>query len=150
MAQLDAEAQANEDDSRCVQENLVRGSGHPETLGVSSNVNANRVNDLDTSDNVLGMDRDLDAQVVDADASDTFDEDFDAHVESLGHDGFMAEDVEYQNDHSLGIVSGSTERSRIVSGSLFSGLMLTGTTPVTTLSGNVLCEDSDMDMAVEE
>lgn len=151
MAQLDAEAQMNDDDSHCVQENLVHGTTNAEALAVmDANVNPNQ--EPGTTDNVLGMDRDLDAQVVDADASDTFDEDFDNHVESLGHDGFMAEDVEYQNDHSLGMVSASTERSRVVSGNSFvSHLILTGSTPATTLSGNVLaCDDSDMDMAIEE
>lgn len=145
MAQLDQEAHMNDEDARCVQENLVHETSHAETLGTAD------VHNLNPNDNVLGMDRDLDAQVVDADGSDTFDEDFDAHVESLGHDGFMAEDVEYQNDHSLGMASGSTERSRIVSGNSLSGhLILTGSTPVTTLSGNVLADDSDMDMAIEE
>lgn len=148
MAQLDEEAHMNDEDARCVQENLVHGTSHAETLATAD---VSRVHNLNANDNVLDMDRDLDAQVVDADGSDTFDEDFDAHVESLGHDGFMAEDVEYQNDHSLGMASGSTERSRIVSGNSFSGhLILTGSTPVTTLSGNLLADDSDMDMAIEE
>lgn len=159
MAQIDADAHIDEEDSHCVQENSVQGTTHAETLVVLnelvniSNVTAaangaTRAPFEGSSNATMDMARDLDAQVVDADNSDTFDDDLDDHVELLVHDGFMAEEVEYQNDHSLG--GGSGSGSRVVLLTILR-LALSGLTPVTTLTGAILaCDDEDMDMAIEE
>lgn len=160
MAQIDSEAQVEDEDSQYIQENLVQGSTHAETLTDLAAVNNNRSNvvNLDSAtsmipnDNILGIEHDLDAQVVDADASEVYSDDLDGHHESIGHDGFMAEDVEYQNDHSLGSETASGPRSGPLSGSSVLGhSLLSGSTSGTILTGNVLaCDDSDMDMAIEE
>lgn len=72
MAQIDYDSHMDEEDSQCAQaENLA-------TADVSARIFQDEP-----------LERDLDAHVVDADIS------------GGSEDGFMAEEVEYQDDHSL-------------------------------------------------
>lgn len=142
MAQIDVD-KVDPDDSNCVQENLVHNAQTLVVLEADlaiSGVDSASISETGisgVSGHSFGMDRDLDAQIVDADSSDTFD-----GAANASHDGFMAEEVEYQHDHSLGEDEASTTRPGGVSGLGYSLL--------TPSVGNVLLADeSDMDLAIE-
>lgn len=145
MAQIDAEAHIEEEESHCVQENSVHHTA-AETLNVLANTsnfggtgNSGSSRAERGTEHVLNMSRDLDDDVEDADNSDSYDEDLSDHMGSVADDGFMAQEVEYQNDHSLG------------TGTLTRFLTLPmADTPMTAVSGAVLACDEDMDMALEE
>lgn len=149
MAQIDADAQIEEDDlALCVQENLGHGPGHSE-IHADNSVGETHNQDPAESDPLLGMERDLDAQIVDADTSGAFSDDLDDQNDAGGHGGFMAADVEYQEDHSIGRDTATLDRSGGIANSSILG-HLTGSAS-SALTGNVLgCDDSDMDMAIEE
>lgn len=145
MAHIDAEAQLEEEESHCVQENSVHNIA-AETLDVLANTsNLGGTGNSGSSradrgtEHVLDMARDLDADVEDADNSDSYDEDLSDHMDSVADDGFMAQEVEYQNDHSLG----TDTLTRFLTAPI-------ADTPMTAVSGAVLACDEDMDMAIEE
>lgn len=126
MAQIHYDAQLEDEDSQVVQaENLG-------TVGASTTVGAD--SPAVFADNaVLGdMDRDLDASVPDADTSDDG-----VGEDSLTPDAFMAEDVEYQDDHSL---EGEP---------VFSVGVEARTASTVTSAPLRNCDDSDMDMVLE-
>lgn len=166
MKQMEVEKIVESDEAYIQAENLVVAgtSTTGEALSLH-NVHEHSLNSPSAADefnpptNVLlqSMDRDLDRQIVDEDIDGPVD--LDADLDEDGPDAFMAEDVEYQFDQSLGFGSNN-------------GLMSTGDVSLTfsTIAGlssapNAIaptastsfatvppraCDDSDVDMTLED
>lgn len=151
MAEMDREAEADLLEVQVENLEVPRPPGAEEdegnhhTSGNDTGVEGNRTHHSEMHEgnsvldaNVGNMDADLDDDVFDADA-DTF--------HSSGGstpDGFMAEDVEYQDDHSLGVESAYEPVTAELE--LSSRFQSTAPTAVSTARR---CDDSDVDMTFD-
>lgn len=164
MAELDREALVEEDEHRSAHaENLAAMTTSGEHLGqfvnggetdeLSRDLAGN--NDIPSIVLTSGMDRDLDSNLVDADINDlslrTEDGDSDTP------DAFMAEEVEYQHDHSLasGSVQGSAnsmlhDQGSAGSGPAWNSPLVTTSSRVLSTSSHRNSDESDIDMTLDE
>lgn len=165
MAEMDRDAQAEEEDLR---------SPHAENLAALTDqlgqflqaprdsedlsrdlVGNSAIHDIPSIVLTTGMDRDLDSNLVDADLNDHSIQNEDADSDTP--DAFMAEDVEYQNDHSLasGSVQGSANSILQDLGSAGSGQpwnspIITTTSRILSTSSHRVFEESDIDMTLDD
>ena len=164
MRDLDEEAQLDEEDmdSQGIQaENLVAAST---TQVLQNGANVSSVSAADgpgleaAPASIFLPETDLDAHVPDADASDLSPQEALSRSRSETPDGFMAEDVEYQFDHSLlhdsaaGQESLSDSHASFTTGSVLSGPIAshpTASTYATATSNLRACDESDVDMTLE-
>lgn len=157
MQQLDEEKRLDEEDGRCFQaENLVGGGASAgDTLALlgQNDTLAQDVlhrHSLSVGSALLAdLDHDLDAHLVDADASES--ELQVAGFSSDTPDAYMAEDVEYQYDHSLGHegLVDAEDHASISSGPSAVTSMLPAVLTATTTASARNCDDSDVDMTLE-
>lgn len=176
MAELDRDAVAEEDEQRSAHaENLAammtgeqlsqytHGTGVLEeesdlsgALGISGSGIVGS-SGLLASSGVLatGMDRDLDEELVDADINDLSLQTEEADSDTP--DAFMAEDVEYQNDHSLASGSVVGAGQLVGHGHGSAGSETVWNSPIATTSARILStsshrvlDDSDIDMTLDE
>lgn len=173
MRDLDEEAHIAEDDAESPAghaENLLTTGTHqaidPLTLallnGVSmttssaANVSAPEIS-LPAND--LLPEADLDARIPDADVDDLSGDESAPVSDGYTPDAFMAEDVEYQSDHSLlqdsavAINSLTESHTSFSTGTVLSGPNLatfpTSINPTPVTSNSRVCDDSDIDMTLE-
>lgn len=170
MAEMDSEQLAEEEEEHrsAHAENLTSlGAGdNPVQHMLTSSVNADISRDsrgfaatsasLDLQSVVLaaGMDRDLDDNLVDADLNDLSLQTEDADSDTP--DAFMAEEVEYQNDHSLAPGSRAGSGSFLIqdSGTAGSGPAwisphLTANSRIVSTPSNRIQDESDVDMTLD-
>lgn len=165
MREMDEEAQLEEEDEDApgVQaENLTAaGTTHAGDILVlipqnSPNLTSQVLPELPVN---VFPEADLDAHVPDADASELSVGESLSRSDSDTPDAFMAEDVEYQYDHSLFHDSGaghgsiSDSHASFSTGSVLSGANMasipTTSTLATPTSNLRVCDDSDVDMTLE-
>lgn len=139
---------------------VVAVGGLGEAGGVNGVAGAGGVNSaVDTLDVPLlalasGMDRDLDAGMMDADVHDLSLRSDNRDLDTP--DAFMAEDVEYQNDHSLAssavgsVSSNAYNHSSAGSGPAWNNLLVTTSSRVLSTSSHRIVDELDVDMTLEE
>lgn len=130
---------------------FVNGSGGTDDLSRELATN----NDVPSIVLTTGMDRDLDSNLVDADINDLSLQTEDADSDTP--DAFMAEEVEYQHDHSLasGSVQGSANSMLHDQGS--AGSAPAWNSPLVATNSRILStsshrnpDESDIDMTLDE
>lgn len=167
MAEMDRDALVEEEEHRSAHAENLAAMSAGEQLGLylqasASSEDVSRVysglsSGQDEPLNVLsvGMDRDLDDDLVDADINDLSLQTEDADSDTP--DAFMAEDVEYQNDHSLasGSVLGAGfsmihDHGSTGSGPVWNSPAVTTSSWVLSTSSRRTLEESDVDMTLDE
>lgn len=164
MAELDRDALVEEEEHRSVHaENLaamttgehlgqlVNGSAGTDDL--SRDLVAN--NDVPSIVLTTGIDRDLDSNLMDADINDLSLQTEDGDSDTP--DAFMAEEVEYQRDHSLasGSIQGSAnsilhDQSSTGPGPVWNSPLITTSSRVLSTSSHRNPDESDIDMTLDE
>lgn len=169
MAEVDSEQLAEEEERRSGHsENLTAMEAGEHNTHHTLTSTANVDNSRDSSDIggpssslelhsaalAAGMDRDLDDNLVDADLNDLSLQTEDADSDTP--DAFMAEEVEYQNDHSLAPGSTVGSGSFIIQDSGTAGSGPAWISPLVTTSSRVVStssarpqDESDVDMTLD-
>lgn len=151
MAQIHFDDELEEEDSQAVHaENSGTANG---STAVTAESPAQIYPDNGGAPLLADLDRDLDAGVADADASDMLES---SGAGELTTDAFMAEEMEYQDDHSLDIerdLANSGLESSALATAAPSGpntaMASSASTAATTVETGRACDDSDMDMMIE-